>query len=96
MNRALAERFGRHPAVILWHISNEYGGDCHCELCQAVFREWLKKKYGTLENLNHAYWSMFWSHSYSSWEQISSPMEGIGETAHHMLVIDWKLSLIHI
>ena len=90
MNRALAERFGRHPAVILWHISNEYGGDCHCELCQAVFREWLKKKYGTLENLNHAYWSMFWSHSYSSWEQISSPMEGIGETAHHMLVIDWK------
>ena len=90
INRALAERFGRHPAVILWHISNEYGGDCHCELCQAAYRAWLQKKYGTLEALNHAHWSAFWSHSYSSWEQISSPMTEIGETYHHMNVIDWK------
>ena len=90
MNRALAQRFGRHPAVILWHLSNEYGGECHCPLCQAAFREWLKKKYGTLEALNHAYWNSFWSHSYSDWEQISSPMEGIGEHSHHTLVLDWK------
>lgn len=90
MNSALAQRFGKHPAVVLWHISNEYGGECHCELCQAAFREWLKKKYGTLENLNHTYWSSFWSHSYSSWDQITSSIEGIGETAHHNLILDWK------
>ena len=44
----LSERFGKHPGVILWHISNEYGGNfrdasCHCEECQKAFRKWLKK-----------------------------------------------------
>ena len=38
----LSERFGKHPGVILWHISNEYGGNfrdasCHCEECQKAF-----------------------------------------------------------
>ena len=52
----LSERFGKHPGVILWHISNEYGGNfrdasCHCEECQKAFRKWLKKKYKTLDNL---------------------------------------------
>ena len=53
LNRKLAERFDRHPGVILWHISNEYGGECHCPLCQQAFRDWLKEKpqmeYGVLE-----------------------------------------------
>ena len=52
IDKKLAERFGKHPAVMLWHISNEFGGECHCPLCQAKFREWLKEKYGTIENLN--------------------------------------------
>ncbi|MBQ9854655.1 MAG: beta-galactosidase, partial [Clostridia bacterium] len=38
MNTRLAEEFGNHPAVVGWHISNEYGGDCQCELCQEAFR----------------------------------------------------------
>ena len=42
INQELAKRFGRHPAVVLWHLSNEYGGECHCELCQAAFRDWLR------------------------------------------------------
>lgn len=37
----LAEHYANHPAVILWHISNEFGGECHCELCQAAFRDAL-------------------------------------------------------
>ena len=41
--------FKDHPGVIAWHISNEYGGECHCPLCQEAFRGWVKKKYGTLE-----------------------------------------------
>ena len=52
INQKLAERFGNHPAVIMWHISNEYGGECHCPLCQAAFRDWLKEKYQTIGNLN--------------------------------------------
>ena len=42
INQQLAARFGRHPGVIMWHLSNEYGGECHCALCQQAFRDWLK------------------------------------------------------
>ena len=55
VDRLLAERYGKNPNVILWHISNELSGECHCELCQNAFREWLKKKYDNdLDKLNHA------------------------------------------
>ena len=48
----LSRRFGRHPAVRMWHISNEYGGECHCPLCQEAFRGWIRKRYQTTERLN--------------------------------------------
>ena len=41
-----AERYGKHPALLLWHVSNEYGGECHCPLCQEAFRLWLRRRYG--------------------------------------------------
>ena len=44
INEILAKRYKDHPALIMWHISNEYGGECHCELCQEAFRNWLKEK----------------------------------------------------
>lgn len=89
INRKLAERYGQHPAVIMWHISNEYGGDCHCEYCQANFRKWLQARYGTLEALNEAWWGPFWSHSFSDWAQVESPSP-LGESAVHGLNLDWK------
>ena len=94
IDRVLAKRFGGRKNVILWHISNELGGNfgdstCHCELCQAAFREWLKKKYKTLDNLNSAWWNYFWSHTYTDWEQIHSPGP-YGETTSTALVLDWR------
>ncbi len=89
MNRKLAERYGEHPALLLWHISNEYGGECHCEKCQEAFREWLKEKYGTLENLNKAWWNAFWSHTYTDWSRIESPAPHGMQTSHG-LNLDWK------
>lgn len=89
MNRKLAERYAHHPAVVGWHISNEYGGDCHCGYCQEAFREWLRAKYGTLEALNAAWWTAFWAHTYTDWSQIESPAPH-GETMVHAHNLDWK------
>ena len=89
IDKKLSERFGRHPGVILWHLSNEYGGECYCPLCQQEFRNWLKKKYGTIEALNKQWWTSFWSHTYSSFDQIEPPIPK-GELSVHGLVLDWR------
>jgi beta-galactosidase len=90
INRLLAERYAGHPALLMWHISNEYGGECHCSSCQAAFRDWLKEKYNhNLKALNDAWWGPFWSHTFSDWEQIESPSP-VGENAVHGLNLDWR------
>ena len=74
INTMLAERYKNHPALKMWHISNEYCGECHCELCQEAFREWLKVKYhNDIEELNFKWWNGFWSHRMNDWSQINSP-----------------------
>jgi len=86
----MAERYGKHPALILWHISNEFGGECFCDLCQARFREYLRAKYSNdIEQLNHEWWAAFWSARYNSFEQIEPPMQG-GQTVIHGMNLDWK------
>ena len=94
IDTALSLRFGHHPGLLAWHLSNEYGGDggasdCHCPYCQANFRKWLQNRYGTLDNLNHAWWSGFWSNIVTDWEQIHSPVP-YGEMTLHGLKLDWK------
>jgi len=89
INTKLAERYGNHPALLMWHISNEYNGECHCELCQDNFRAWLTRKYDNIDNLNDVYWSAFWSHTYNDFSQIESPSP-IGESGLHGLTLDWK------
>lgn len=89
INTELARRLGGHPGVIAWHISNEYGGECHCPLCQEAFRGWLKEKYRDIEVLNRAWATTFWSHRYNSFDQIESPSP-IGEPGLHGLNLDWN------
>jgi beta-galactosidase len=89
INGKLAERYAHHPAVIGWHISNEFGGDCHCDLCQDAFREWLRNKYGTLDALNAAWWTAFWAHTYTDWRQVESPAPH-GENLVHGQNLDWR------
>lgn len=89
MNMKLAEHFDAHPGVILWHLSNEYGGECHCELCQKAFRKWTKNRYGTIEKVNRAWNTSFWSHQYQNFDQIESPSP-IGEDKLQGLNLDWR------
>ncbi|HMP42638.1 MAG TPA: beta-galactosidase, partial [Roseiflexaceae bacterium] len=85
---ALAERYGSHPALLIWHISNEYGPSCYCDRCAAAFRAWLQERYGSLAALNAAWVTPFWGHTFSDWSQIEPPLQ-IGERSMQGLVIDY-------
>ncbi|MFI6821143.1 beta-galactosidase [Micromonospora sp. NPDC050187] len=52
--RRVARRYAGNPAVVAWHVGNEYGGACYCDLCAAAFRRWLRHRYGSLDTLNAA------------------------------------------
>jgi beta-galactosidase len=85
INTQLAERYGKHPGLLMWHISNELSGRCYCSLCFAAFHDWLRQRYGTVEKMNAAWWAKFWSHTYTSFEQVTF----IDETVHG-LDLAWK------
>jgi len=66
----VVERYGDHPAVALWHVSNELGCHnalCYCEASAEAFRNWLQRRYETIEALNDAWGTAFWSQRYGSW-----------------------------
>ncbi|MFD7303142.1 beta-galactosidase [Streptomyces pharetrae] len=91
----LAERYARHPALLAWHVNNEYGGPCHCERCAGAFRGWLRERHGGLDALNDAWCTTFWSHRYTAWEQIEPPhaltehWRGPDHTAFQGITLDW-------
>ncbi len=69
----LADRYGEESNIFAWHISNEFGGECYCENCEQAFRSWLKKHYGTLEEVNRVWNTAFWGHTFYDWEEIVAP-----------------------
>ncbi|MGX5211950.1 beta-galactosidase [Streptomyces violaceus] len=95
MASRLAERYAHHPALLAWHINNEYGGACYCDQCAEAFREWLRERHGTLDALNDAWWTTFWSHRYTDWDQIEPPnaltehWRGPDHTAFQGITLDW-------
>jgi beta-galactosidase len=90
--RKLAQRYGAHPALALWHIHNEYGDhitECFCPRSADHFRQWLKDRYGTLEGLNHAWGTAFWSQHYTSFAEIEPPRTAPGPV-NPTQVLDWR------
>ena len=69
----LADRYRGHPALAMWHVHNEYGTTCHCDLTAQAFRGWLRARYGDLDRLNEAWSTAFWSQRYTGWAQIRPP-----------------------
>ncbi|GAA4724133.1 beta-galactosidase [Promicromonospora umidemergens] len=71
--RFLAERYGAHPRLRGWHVHNEYGTIDHGPHAAAAFRRWLRERHGSLEALNDAWTTAFWSQRYDDWEEILPP-----------------------
>ncbi|MFF3939845.1 beta-galactosidase [Streptomyces phaeofaciens] len=69
----LAARYGGHPALTMWHINNEYCTADHGDEAAAAFRRWLRARYGTLDALNTAWGTAFWSQGYDTWDGILPP-----------------------
>ncbi|MBQ9783236.1 MAG: beta-galactosidase [Clostridia bacterium] len=92
IDEKLAERYGNHPALIAWHLNNEYrANNCYCPQCQKDFREWVRAKYhNNIDLLNRQWWTSFWSHRYQSFEQIEPPYPTRGETSITGLSLDWR------
>ncbi|WP_255640265.1 beta-galactosidase [Glycomyces sp. TRM65418] len=88
----LAARYGKHPAVQMWHLHNEYGWanvDCYCEVSAAAFRGWLAEKYGDVDRLNDAWGTAFWGLVYRDFDQVEAPSlapPGVNPA----LRLDWK------
>lgn len=72
----LAQRFGAHPGVVLWHVGNEYAchvHECFCEQCASDFRDWLRERHGDIEGLNRDWGTDFWSQRYASFDHVTPP-----------------------
>jgi beta-galactosidase len=87
---AMAEHFAGNPAVIGWQTDNEFGDRCYCDICRKEFQTWLQQRYGTLDELNTRWGTVFWSHIYSDWEQISLPLSTLGAPPNPSLALDFK------
>jgi beta-galactosidase len=74
--RRLAERYAQHPALAMWHVNNEidcHVSHCYCDRCAEAFRDWLQARYVSLDTLNDAWGTNFWSQRYYEWEDILPP-----------------------
>ena len=76
LTEQMATRYGDHPAVVLWHVSNELGchnAHCYCDVSAEAFRRWLADRYGDVASLNDAWGTAFWSQRYADWEEVLPP-----------------------
>ena len=90
--RRLAERYVDHPAVVMWHVGNEFG--CHLwmdfsDAARDAYRAWLAKRYSTIEALNEAWGTSFWSQRYGSFDEVFPPR--LAPYSHNpSSMLDWR------
>lgn len=83
----MAIRFGHDPDVIGWQIDNEYANASYGDDTKKQFQDWLKARYGTLDNLNNRWTTSYWSQTYTDWSQI--PIETT--YGNPGLLLNWRL-----
>jgi len=72
----MAARYAEHPALAMWHVGNEFGchvAYCYCDVSAEAFRKWLQERHGSIEDLNRAWGTDFWSQRYSNWDEVLPP-----------------------
>ncbi len=91
---AFAAHYADDPHVVGWQVDNELGnshGDlCYCAHCEKRFRVWLEKKYGTVDELNRAWGTAFWSQGYASFEEVRAPKINAAWGPNPSRELDWK------
>ncbi|MFI8631567.1 beta-galactosidase [Microbacterium sp. NPDC077663] len=88
---ALAERYGDHPAVVLWHIHNEYGvpvGEDFSPHAVRAWRRWLQERHGSIAGLNAAWGTAFWGQHYEEWDHVGAPAAA-PSTINPAQKLDW-------
>ncbi len=88
----LAARYAGHPAVVMWHVHNEYGchnAECYCDTSAQAFRGWLRARYENLDALNDAWGTTFWSQRYYDWDEIIPP-RATGAVPNPAHQLDWR------
>ncbi|NYI04883.1 beta-galactosidase [Allostreptomyces psammosilenae] len=78
LTRAIAERYREHPGLAVWHVGNELGchnAHCYCDVSAEAFRRWLRRRYGTVEELNRAWGTRFWSQAYGDFAEVLPPRQ---------------------
>ncbi|UOE44231.1 beta-galactosidase [Agromyces larvae] len=73
ITRDLAARYATHPAVRMWHVGNEFGQLDFGDEAAREFRTWLRARYGTIDGLNEAWATAFWSQRYDDFDEILPP-----------------------
>ncbi|MCZ8516131.1 beta-galactosidase [Paenibacillus filicis] len=91
--RVMAKHYKDNPHVIGWQTDNEFGNShqqlCACDSCRTRFHQWLEQKYGTIDTLNDAWGTVFWSQTYSRFDQIPAPLP-TPNSHNPSLLLDWK------
>ncbi|MBB4920051.1 beta-galactosidase [Streptosporangium saharense] len=90
--RAMAERYRDHPALAMWHISNEYADhtlECFCEESAGHFRRWLRERHGSIDGLNAAWGTSCWGQHYTAFDQVNPPRKAPGPV-NPAQVLDWR------
>jgi beta-galactosidase len=91
--RDMAKHYSKNNNVVGWQIDNEFGNShhrlCGCDSCKNAFHEWLEEKYTSIDKLNEAWGTVFWSQTYSKFTQVPLPLPT--PNSHNPgLLLDWK------
>lgn len=86
---AMAREFGHKPGVIAWQTDNEMTlTPDYSEETKSKWTEWLKKRYGTPENLNRLWNLNLWSQAVSDFDHVPMPTQDV--TQHISLWYAWR------